>query len=303
MGAGMRLLLIALFSLVFYPANAEKIRITWKGDYAHNSETIWSPENKYHKSGLTKNFMNGAPEEHSKVQRDGVLEAELLLPHVEQPVPFVILLHGCSGATDRVVRSWSRRVAKALNDQGYGVLILDSFTTRNVQSTCGAPNYHWGVRRVEDAYSAMDYLVEKNLAKPSDVFVVGRSNGALTTIMIAEDYEVRNHPHRFAGGFAISPTCLGLEKSVFAAPFVIFVGDQDDAVVDVKACEALGKRTESPVRVIEFKGATHGYEDEGANSVFHGWRMKYDPRAERYTMATIFQLLKSKDFKGGIESR
>jgi dienelactone hydrolase len=299
----MRLLLIVLFGLMFDPANAEKIAVPWKGDYAHNGETTWSPENRYHKSGLTRNFMNGAPEEHGKVQRDGVLEAELLLPHAEQPVPFVILLHGCTGAMDRVVQRWSHRVAKALNDEGYGVLILDSFTTRNVQSTCGAPNYHWGIRRVEDAYSAMNYLIEKKLAKPDDVFVIGRSNGALTAIMVSEDYEVRDHQHRFAGSFAISPTCLGLEKLVFVAPFVIFVGDQDDAVVDMKACEALDQRTESPIRVIEFKGVTHGYEDEGANSVFHGWRMKYDPKAERYTMATIFQLLKSKDFKGGMESR
>ncbi|MBS0527782.1 MAG: hypothetical protein JSS22_00110 [Proteobacteria bacterium] len=71
----------------------------------------------------------------------------------------------------------------------------------------------------------------------------------------------------------------------------------------MKACKALHERKESPVRVIEFKGVTHGYEDEGANSVFHGWRMKYDPKAERYTMATIFQLLKSKDFRGGIAFR
>jgi dienelactone hydrolase len=299
----MRLLLIVLFGLMLEPVNAEKITILWKGDYAHNGETIWSPENKYHKSGLTRNFMNGAPEEHGKVQRDGVLEAELLMPHAEQPAPFVILLHGCTGATDRVVQRWSHRVARGLNDAGYGVLILDSFTTRNVQSTCGAPNYHWGVRRVEDAYSAMSYLIEKKLAKPDDVFVIGRSNGALTAIMTSEDYEVRDHQHRFAGSFAISPTCLGLEKLVFVAPFVIFVGDNDDAVVDVKACEVLQQRTEAPIRVIEFKGVTHGYEDEGANSVFHGWHMKYDAKAERYTMATIFQLLKSKDFKGGMESR
>src|ERR1700761_1898916 len=214
----MRILLISAIALCISTANAEQLEIPWKGDYAHNGETIWSPENRYHKSGLTKNFMNGAPEEHGKVQRDGALKAELLLAHAEQPQPFVILLHGCTGANDRTVQRWSHRAAKALNDQGYGVLILDSFTTRNIQSTCGSPNYHWGVRRVEDAYSALDYLVEKKLAKPDEVFVVGRSNGALTAIMIAEDYEVRDHQHRFAGSFAVSPTCLGLEKSVFAAP-------------------------------------------------------------------------------------
>lgn len=289
--------------LLSHSVHAEQVHITWKGDYAHNSETIWSPDAKYHKSGLTKNFMNGAPEEHGKVQRGGVLSAELLMPGRTPPIPFVILLHGCSGAMDPTVQRWSHRVAHTLNDQGLGVLILDSFTTRGVKATCGAPNYHWGIRRVEDAYSALDYLIERKLATPDGVFAIGRSNGALTAIMITENYEVRDHEHRFAGTFAISPTCLGLEQSVFAAPFVVFAGDKDDAVVDIKACEALHERKQSPVAVVEFKGVTHGYEDEGSNSVFNGWRMKYDTKAEKYTMATIMRLLETKDFRSSIEYR
>ncbi len=280
-----------------------RVKIPWKGDYPHNGETVWSPENRNHKSGLTRNFMNGAPEEHGKIQRDGILEAELLLPRMRPPVPTVILMHGCTGAADPTVRRWSHRVATQLNDEGFGALILDSFTTRHVQSTCGAPNFHWGVRRAEDAYSAMDYLVENKIAKPDDVFVVGRSNGALAAIMIAEDFEVRDHRHHFAGSFAISPTCMGLEKSVFTARFIVFVGDHDDAAVDVTACEALHDREQAPIKVIEFKGVTHGYEDVGGDRVFHGWRMKYDPGAEKFTMKTIFELLKSKDFKAGMEYR
>jgi dienelactone hydrolase len=299
----MRLLTLIFAVGLITAAHARKVEITWKGDYAHNGETVWSPENRYHASGLTKNFMNGAPEEHGKVQRGGVLEAELLLPHAQKPMPFVILMHGCSGATDPVVRRWSQSVAKTLNDNGYGVLVLDSFTTRHVQSTCGAPNYHWGIRRVEDAYSAIDFLVDQGLAEPENVFVVGRSNGALTAIMIAEDYEVRDHQHKFAGGFAISPTCLGLEKSAFAARLAIFVGDKDDAVVDLKACEVLHEKPGAFVRVVEFKNVTHGYEDEGVNSVFHGWRMKYDAKAARYTMTTILELMKTKNFGSGIERR
>jgi hypothetical protein len=57
------------------------------------------------------------------------------------------------------------------------------------------------------------------------------------------------------------------------------------------------------VRVVEFKNVTHGYEDEGANSVFHGWRMKYDAKAAKYTMTTILELMKTKNFGSGIERR
>ena len=31
--------------------------------------------------------------------------------------------------------------------------------------------------RADDAYSALDYLIEKKLAKPDEVYVIGYSNG------------------------------------------------------------------------------------------------------------------------------
>lgn len=299
----MRMTVWALILTLVSPACAEGLQIPWKGDYPHNGETIWSPDTKYHKSGLTKNFMNGAPEEGGRVQRDGMLQAELLLPNGDKPAAFVILLHGCTGAKPPVFARWAKRVADVLLDLRFGVLVLDSFTTRGVKSTCGSPNYHWGVRRVEDAYSAAQYLVDAKLAKPDDIFLIGRSNGALTAIMATEDFEVRNHEHHFAATFAISPTCLGLEKSKFASPFVVFIGDEDDAAVDISACSILADRTEASTQVIQFKGVTHGYEDVGVETIFHGWRMKYDADADNYTMATIVQRLKYRDFQKGIERR
>jgi dienelactone hydrolase len=297
----MRKVFVAIFALLASAAHAETVKIPWKGDYAHNGETVWSAENKYHKSGLTKNFMNGAPEENGVVQRDGILLGDLRLPQLDRPRPFVILMHGCSGANDPAVRRWAERLSKLFTAQGFGVLILDSFSTRHVRATCGPPNYHWGVRRAEDAYSALDYLVDNKLASPDDVFLVGRSNGALAAIMATEDFQVRNHQHRFAGSFAISPTCLGLEKSVFASPIVIFSGDRDDAAGDPKVCQSLNRPSGSSVRVIEFKGVTHGYEDEGAHHVFNGWRMEYNEKADQFTLATITALIKTKDFQRGLE--
>jgi hypothetical protein len=77
----MRLLTLIFAVGLITTAQARKVEITWKGDYVHNGETVWSPENGYHASGLKKNFMNGAPEEHGKVQRGGVLEAEGVFGH------------------------------------------------------------------------------------------------------------------------------------------------------------------------------------------------------------------------------
>jgi hypothetical protein len=42
---------------------------------------------------------------------------------------------------------------------------------------------------------------------------------------------------------------------------------------------------------------------KGANSVFHGWRMKYDAKAAGYTMTTVLELMKTKNFGSGMERR
>src|SRR6266853_158732 len=122
----MRLVIIAALIVFATAARAEKIRIPWKGDYAHNFDDHYSPQNKY-KYGLSKFFNNGAPEEKGKIQKDGELEAELIKPKgAADAAPYVILMHGCSGLTPVVAR-WAREKARTFLDQGVGVLILDSF--------------------------------------------------------------------------------------------------------------------------------------------------------------------------------
>lgn len=44
-----------------------EMKITWKGNYAHNSDKLWSKDNPYD-SGFSKNFKNGAPEEFGEVK-------------------------------------------------------------------------------------------------------------------------------------------------------------------------------------------------------------------------------------------
>ncbi|MBN8987097.1 MAG: prolyl oligopeptidase family serine peptidase [Rhizobiales bacterium] len=294
-------LVVAALILFAAAAKAEKVKIPWKGDYAHNSEDNYSPENKY-KSGRSKSFSNGAPEEGGRIQRDGFLEAELMKPRgVSGAVPYVILMHGCSGLSPPVVR-WAREKAQLFLDQGYGVLILDSFRTRNVKEVCGSANYHWGWRRAEDAYSALDYLIDRKLAKPDDVFVMGRSNGGTAAVMIADASQVRGHPNRFAAIFAVSPGCAGLTKSRAGIPLVMFVGEKDNAN-DPKVCKEIDTASNAPVQIVEFKGMYHGYEDKGPAYTFHGWHMEHNAGADKETMDRALALIKSRNFQRGIEYR
>ena len=137
----MRCFIAAALVVVTTAVHAEKVKIPWKGDYAHNFDDHYSAQNRY-KSGLSKFFNNGSPEEQGKIQKEGSLEADLIKPKGDAAaVPYVILMHGCSGLTPLVAK-WAKGKARVFLDQGYGVLILDSFKTRNVKEVCGAPNYH-----------------------------------------------------------------------------------------------------------------------------------------------------------------
>jgi dienelactone hydrolase len=160
-------------------------------------------------SGYSKNFKNGTPEEFGDIQKDGELNAEIIPPkNAKGPVPFVIVLHGCDGLST-LTKEWAHHVADMMNAEGGGVLILDSYTTRYVDRSCGAADLHWGRRRADDAYSALDYLIEKKLAKPDEVYVLGYSNGGTTTLVSMTKKE-NDHKYRFAAGFAVAPNCISV---------------------------------------------------------------------------------------------
>jgi dienelactone hydrolase len=203
----MRLLWIFLLTILTSAAYAETVKIKWNGNYPHNSAKIWSRDNP-HDSGYSRNFKNGTPQEFDQVQKDGELNAEILLPKdTTGPVPFMLILHSCTGLHD--VEKWAHDTAKQLNDQGIGALILDSFTTRYVDMSCGTPDLHWGRRRAEDAFSALDYLVGRKLAKPSEIYVMGRSGGG-TTSLVAMTKTMDYHKYRFGAGFPIEPACFSV---------------------------------------------------------------------------------------------
>jgi dienelactone hydrolase len=241
------------------------------------------------------------------VQKGGELNGFIYSPpDAKGPVPFVVVLHGCDGMSTSE-KEWTAHVADVLNKEGIGALVLDSFTTRYVDNTCkiyGA-DVHWGRRRADDAYSALDYLIEKNLAKPDEVYIMGYSNGGSTTLTALTKKEA-DHLHHFAAGFAIAPDCVSvsLKYGDYYGPVAIFMGDQDDAN-DPKLChELLKKKRATPIQLIEYQGANHGFVLNQPSKISdHGWHLSYNPVAEKDMMQTIISALKTKKFVKGVDVR
>jgi dienelactone hydrolase len=226
-------------------ASAEEVKIRWKGDYAHNSDKHWSKDNPYD-SGFSKNFKNGTPQEFGEVKKDGELNGYIHSPKgAKGPVPFVVVMHGCDGMTTSE-KEWTTHVAAELNSQGIGALVLDSYTTRYVDESCGLPDQHWGRRRADDAYSALDYIVEKRLA--TEVYVMGYSNGGLASLMSMTKKE-DDHPLRFAAGFSIAPNCHSVitKYGDYYAPVTVFTGDKDNANPSAPCHEMMKKKRATPM--------------------------------------------------------
>jgi dienelactone hydrolase len=305
----MKYLVFILATLAFTAAalaetKPTEVKIKWNGDYAHNSSKHWSKDNPYD-SGFSKNFKNGTPQEFGDVKKDGELDAFIYSPkEAKGPVPFVVVLHGCDGMSTSE-KEWTAHVADVLDKEGIGALVLDSYTTRYVDNSCGMPDQHWGRRRADDAYSALDYLIEKKLAKPDEAYVMGYSNGGLASLMAMTKKEA-DHPHHFAAGFPIAPNCYSVitKYGDYYAPMIVFVGDQDNANPPVPCHEMMKKKRSVAIQLIEYQGANHGFLLNQPSKVGdHGWNLTYNPAAEKDMMQTIISAIKTKKFVKGIDMR
>lgn len=185
--------------------------------------------------------------------------------------------------------NWAHDYANAIVAQGYEVLILDSFTTRGVKGICSDPSQlNWARRRADDAYAALNYLISTKQAIPDKVFVVGRSNGATTTLIIMNQRIGDLHRNRFAGAFLLQPSCLYMRTVEFYGSLKLFLAEQDDAT-SPKLCLGMvaGRTRQTLFETKVFKGAYHGFEDKVPIHKFNGWRMGYNAAAATETIKAI----------------
>jgi dienelactone hydrolase len=296
-------LVMAFLAAIAFAAHAETIKIPWKGDYSFNTSKPWSRENPYD-SGYSTLFNAGAPEEYDVIKEKGELNVEIMLPKdVKGPVPFIIVMHGCAGMFT-AEKEWAQVVAAKFNPLGIGVLSLDSFTTRLVDSTCGKGDLHWGRRRAEDAYSALDYLIGRKLAKPSQVYLMGESNGGTTTL-VAMSKVMSYHKNKFAAGFPVVPSCISvtLKYGDYYNPMIMFVAEKDGANLPEYCFEMMKKKRSRPLQMIVYKDVLHSYVLNQQVYFSRGHWIGYNERADKDTLDTVLAAIQTRNFGKGTEFR
>jgi dienelactone hydrolase len=201
---------------------------------------------------------------------------------------------------NKTLKTWSHEYGGKLVGAGYGVLILDSFKTRGVGpgGICDDPSQlEWARRRADDAYSALDWLIEGGKADPKRVYVLGASNGATTTMIIMNRKIGDVQKNMFAGAFPIQPSCAYIKYVEFYAPVYQFLAEKDTATSPVICADMAASKRPIPVQTKIWKGAYHSYQYRGPAHLFKiagkPHKMGYNAEAAEGTLKAIISILNS----------
>jgi dienelactone hydrolase len=167
---------------------------------------------------------------------DVKLTAALYRPVGPGPHPAVIALHGCGGLFNRAGQpsarhaDWGRRLA----EQGFVVLMPDSFQSRGLPSQCGTASrtVRASRERVADLHAAKNWLQGRGEVKASAVSVMGWSNGGATVLAaVRSDRKPADSQPDFAKAVAFYPGCRTQADSAsfrLRVPLLILIGEADD---------------------------------------------------------------------------
>lgn len=195
------------------------------------------------------------------------LRAFMFKPDGPGPFPAVVLLHGCGGLltnTEDLTASygnWADRFVRS----GYVALLPDSFNPRGQRSLCEQQKRSIleSRERVEDAYTALQWLVRQSYVAGDRVGLIGWSNGGSGTLYGMRETQPRRG---FRAAVAFYPGCRTLARSKTPyrpyAPLLILAGEADDWTPAAPCVELAGiaKKLGAPMEIVTYPGAHHSFD-------------------------------------------
>ncbi len=192
----------------------------------------------------------------------------------QKKFPAVVALHGCGGLpANREAVSYPRgRYVKMLADQGYGVLYVDSFSSRNTKEICSQTP---ATRRITeftrrfDVYAALDWLATQPNVDAQRIAVAGWSHGGQTVLAAADRTEalVKNARVQPRALVAFYPGCRRFGEMFryeSVAPLYILTGALDNWTPPAPCRDLADKlRRNQPdqiVKYIEYPDSHHGFD-------------------------------------------
>ena len=221
------------------------------------SEFVRFESARYQQTALQRRL---ARERGEATQAVDLIQGHLTKPSGNGPYPAVVIVHGCTGLPAEVKTGgakgfWSEQLERA----GYAVLMVDSFTSRNVHDACTVD----GSSRVADAYGALAFLARQPFVDPKRVALLGLASGGAAALSVVEKRDAElfegETEQSFRAAIAVAPFC-STDGNVLV-PTLIIVGELDTR--PVAACRRLmARRTGagSAMTLIVYPGVHHDFD-------------------------------------------
>ncbi|WP_448202545.1 dienelactone hydrolase family protein [Azospirillum sp. sgz302134] len=193
------------------------------------------------------------------------LTGRFLRPAGNGPYATVVLLHGCSGLYNKNGRVSARHLdwALTLREQGYAVLMVDSYGPRDVDQVCTSRErtVRATVERKRDAWGALAYLQARKDVDAERLAVMGWSQGAGTVLSLVGP---GGKGTGFRAAIALYPGCRSpLKDSAWKPeePLLLLLGGKDEWTPP-EPCLELAKRDPAKERmeVVVYPNAHHGFD-------------------------------------------
>lgn len=198
-----------------------------------------------------------------------MITAELSMPtkYVDRKVPVIVMSHGSDGITSGMRDVW----AKPLNDAGYAVFMVDTFTPRNSAKIAGTDaQLTWNTTfNISDAIYALKYLSSQPQIDAARIYHIGWSRGAnAVTGAMWPNYRLaitKSDAIKWAGSIAVYLGCNLRYKNPtlkITSPVLYLLGEKDD-MTPSKPCveEAQLLAVEgNPIAFKIYPGAYHVFD-------------------------------------------
>jgi dienelactone hydrolase len=209
-------------------------------------------------------------------------------PEGNGPFPAVVVMHGCEGMRLSVKELWPKRLVS----WGYVVLVVDSFTTRDITDTCQSslPD------RIFDAYGALNFLSKSSFVDAKRVALLGFSAGGTATLEATKiEGNEQLMDHKFKAAVAYYPVCAASQGDA-TVPTLILSGDRDNW----SPAERCRKRIAGvgddapPIEFNLYKGVYHNFDapEFATGRRVLGHIEKYNPDAAAKSIRSVHIFLR-----------